>query len=101
MTQVFIKMSVNDVSVKKHRNQQNVLSIFYSKCSYEMEYYLLQKCFLKTGILFGGYLNFGCVHSIYFILLRFFVQFCAVNSTKIFSDSIGLDRILITVTFSY
>jgi len=40
MTQIFIKMSVNDASVKKHRNQQTVLSIFYSKRSY------------KNGILF-------------------------------------------------
>jgi fatty-acid desaturase len=101
MTQIFIRMSVNDASVKKHRNQQTVLSIFYSKCSYKMEYYLLQKFFLKIGIIFGGYLNFGCLHSIYFILSRIFVQFCAVNSTKIFSDSIGLDRIFITVTFPY
>jgi len=40
MTQIFIKMSVNDATVKKNRNYQAVLSILYSKCSYKMEYYL-------------------------------------------------------------
>ena len=51
--------------------------------------------------MFGGFLNLGCVHSLYFILLYSFVHFCAVNSTKIFSDLIDLDRVLIIVTFSY
>ena len=72
---------------KKHRNQQIVLSIIDSKRSYKMEYYLLIN-FPNIGIILGGFLNFGCVHSLYFILLYFFVHFCAVNSTKIFSDLI-------------
>ena len=66
MSQIFIKISVNDASVKKHKNQQTVLSIFYSKRSYKMEYYLLLN-FPKICIIFGGFLNFGCVHSLYFV----------------------------------
>ena len=100
MTQIFIKMSVNDASVKKHRNQQTVLSILYSKCFYKMQYYLLLNI-PKIRIIFGGFLNFGYVHSLDFILLYFFVHFCAVNSTTIFSDLIVLDSELITVTFSH
>lgn len=57
MPQIFIKMSVNDASVKKHRNQQTVLSIFHSKRSYKMEYYLLPNV-PKIGMIFGGILNF-------------------------------------------
>ena len=56
-TQIFIKMSVNEASVKKHRNQQTVLSIFYSKYSYKMEYYLLLN-FPKIGIFFWRILKF-------------------------------------------
>jgi hypothetical protein len=100
MTQIFIKMSVNDAPVKKQRNQQIVLSEFYFRCYYKMGYYLILD-FLKIKMIFGGYFNFSFLYSYYVILLYFMVYFCAVNSITIFRDVLDLDILLITVTFSY